>query len=163
VDIKKLKKIFEMVKENDITEFKIDDKNFELKIKRGTENNFNSNDLQALLSQSINNLPKDNVVNTRVINQKNIEKKNEDNLDLEKFHQILSPINGTFYSAPSPNDKDFIKVGDVVSAKQTICIVEAMKIMNEIKSDITGKVVKILVKNEENIKKNQPLVLIEKN
>jgi acetyl-CoA carboxylase biotin carboxyl carrier protein len=74
---------------------------------------------------------------------------------------IKSPIVGTFYSAASPDAKAFVSVGDVISKGQPLCIIEAMKIMNEIESDVSGKVVAILVKNGQPVEFDQPLFEIE--
>lgn len=75
--------------------------------------------------------------------------------------KIESPMVGTFYIAPSPTSPPFIKEGDSVTEGQTLCIVEAMKLMNEVKSSVSGKVKKILVKDGSTIKKGQALVIIE--
>lgn len=74
---------------------------------------------------------------------------------------IKSPIVGTFYRATAPDVKPYAEVGDVVKPGQVVCIVEAMKLMNEIESDVAGKIVKILVKNEEAVEYNQDLFLVE--
>ncbi len=74
---------------------------------------------------------------------------------------IKSPIVGTFYRAPAPDAPAYVEVGDVVKPGQVVCIIEAMKLMNEIESDIAGKIVKILVKNEEPVEYNQELFLVE--
>ena len=74
---------------------------------------------------------------------------------------IKSPIVGTFYRSPSPDAAPYIDVGDKVKPGQVVCIVEAMKLMNEIESDVAGTVVKILVKNEDPIEYNQELFLVE--
>lgn len=79
----------------------------------------------------------------------------------KKTHQVCSPIVGTFYRAPAPDADAFIQVGSRVSLGATLCIVEAMKLMNEIESDATGTVVKILVENGQPVEYNQPLVLLE--
>lgn len=79
----------------------------------------------------------------------------------KKTHQVCSPIVGTFYRAPAPDADAFIQVGSRVSIGATLCIVEAMKLMNEIESDATGTVVKILVENGQPVEYNQPLVLLE--
>ncbi|TAE29514.1 MAG: acetyl-CoA carboxylase biotin carboxyl carrier protein [Candidatus Kapaibacterium sp.] len=79
----------------------------------------------------------------------------------KKTHQVCSPIVGTFYRAPAPDADAFIQVGSRVSVGATLCIVEAMKLMNEIESDGTGTVVKILVENGQPVEYNQPLVLLE--
>lgn len=74
---------------------------------------------------------------------------------------IKSPIVGTFYAAASPDAKAFVSVGDVISKGQPLCIIEAMKIMNEIESDVSGKVVAVLVKNGQPVEFDQPLFEIE--
>jgi len=74
---------------------------------------------------------------------------------------IRSPIVGTFYRAPAPDAPHYVEVGDIVKPGQVVCIVEAMKLMNEIESDIAGKIVQILAKNEEPVEYNQELFLIE--
>ncbi len=75
--------------------------------------------------------------------------------------KITSPIVGTFYRAPAPDAPPFVEVGDRVKEDTTLCIIEAMKIMNEIKAEMRGKVVKILVENGMPVEYNQPLFLIE--
>ena len=76
-------------------------------------------------------------------------------------HQVLSPMVGTFYRAPSPDAKSFIEVGQSVSAGETLCIVEAMKMMNQIEADKSGFVTAILVEDGQPVEFDQPLVVIE--
>ena len=76
-------------------------------------------------------------------------------------HAVRSPMVGTFYSAPSPEASAFVKEGDTVSAGQTLCIIEAMKILNQIESDKAGKITKILVENGQPVEFDQPLFIIE--
>ena len=76
------------------------------------------------------------------------------------LHVVKSPIVGTYYEAPSPGSPPFIKVGDEVTVGQVLCIVEAMKLMNEIESDVAGEVVKILVTNNQPIEYGQSLFAI---
>ena len=74
--------------------------------------------------------------------------------------ELLSPMPGTFYSAPTPDDPKFVNVGDKVNKGQTLCIIEAMKIMNEIESEFDGIVTDIKVNNGEAVEYNQPLFII---
>lgn len=78
----------------------------------------------------------------------------------EELHIIKSPIVGTFYSAASPGTPPFVKVGDIIQAGQVVCIVEAMKLMNEIESDISGEVVSPLVENGQPVEYGQGLFAI---
>ena len=79
----------------------------------------------------------------------------------KKYHVIKSPLVGTFYRAPSPGAPPFVEEGDIVSKGQVLCIIEALKVMNEIESDINGKVVKILVENGQPVDYGQELFYIE--
>jgi len=76
-------------------------------------------------------------------------------------HAVRSPMVGTFYASPSPDASAFVKEGDTVSAGQTLCIIEAMKILNQIESDKAGKITKILVENGQPVEFDQPLFIIE--
>jgi acetyl-CoA carboxylase biotin carboxyl carrier protein len=78
----------------------------------------------------------------------------------ETLHTVRSPIVGTFYESPSPGSPPFVKPGDAVELGQVLCIVEAMKLMNEIESDVTGELVEILVKNGQPIEYGQELFTI---
>ena len=75
--------------------------------------------------------------------------------------EITSPMVGTFYSAPSPDAQLFVKTGDTVSVGTVVCIVEAMKLMNEIESEVSGTVTKVLVENAQPVEFGQPLFLID--
>ena len=133
-----------------------------------------TNDLKLEVSKNIIN---DNITDKpNLISQKNINENNESeseeettltekydigNLDEENLTTIESPLMGTFYASPGPDKDVFVKVGDIVNVGDTLCIVEAMKMMNEITSDIYGEIVEILVKNEELVEYNQPIFKIK--
>ncbi|HXE08907.1 MAG TPA: acetyl-CoA carboxylase biotin carboxyl carrier protein [Acidobacteriaceae bacterium] len=78
----------------------------------------------------------------------------------EDLHEVKSPIVGTFYESPSPGAPPFVKVGDTVEAGDTLCIVEAMKLMNEIESDVAGEIVKRIASSGQPVEYGQPLFLI---
>jgi len=80
---------------------------------------------------------------------------------VDTYKPIKSPIVGTFYRSPAPDAPPYVEVGDTVKPGQVVCIVEAMKLLNEIESDINGKIVQILVKNEDPVEYNQDLFLVE--
>ncbi|MBU0710447.1 acetyl-CoA carboxylase, biotin carboxyl carrier protein, partial [bacterium] len=75
--------------------------------------------------------------------------------------EIKSPIVGTYYQSPAPDAEPYVKVGDRISIGQPLCIIEAMKIMNVIESEVTGKLVKILATNAQAVEYNQTLFLID--
>ena len=76
--------------------------------------------------------------------------------------ELLSPMPGTFYDSPSPDDPPFVKIGDEVKEGQVLCIIEAMKIMNEIEAESSGVISKVLVNNSDPVEYNQPLYIISK-
>ena len=78
----------------------------------------------------------------------------------EELHMVKSPIVGTFYESPAPGSLPFVKPGDQVAAGQVLCIIEAMKLMNEIESDVSGEVVRLLVSNGQPVEYGQPLFAI---
>ncbi|MGF7058050.1 acetyl-CoA carboxylase biotin carboxyl carrier protein [Brassicibacter mesophilus] len=80
----------------------------------------------------------------------------------EDIYIVKSPIVGTFYTSPSPDSPNFVNIGDTVEKGQPLCIIEAMKIMNEIECEVSGKVVEILVENEDIVEYGQPLMKLRR-
>jgi len=76
--------------------------------------------------------------------------------------EVRSPLVGTFYAAPKPGADPFVNTGDVIGPDKVVCIVEAMKVMNEIKAEVAGKVVEVLAKDGQPVEYNEPLFLVEK-
>ncbi len=85
----------------------------------------------------------------------------EEESEESKYLIIKSPIIGTFYRKPSPDKPMFVNVGDTISAGDTVCIIEAMKLFNEVESEISGKIVKILVEESSPVEFDQPLFLVD--
>ncbi|GIV27916.1 MAG: acetyl-CoA carboxylase biotin carboxyl carrier protein subunit [Bacteroidia bacterium] len=83
--------------------------------------------------------------------------------DEKKYHVVKSPMIGTFYRSSAPDKPPFVNIGDIVEVGQPLCIIEAMKLFNEIESDVKGRVVKILVENATPVEYDQPLFLIDTN
>lgn len=81
--------------------------------------------------------------------------------DSSRYVEIKSPMIGTFYRTPNPDSDNFVNVGDTVSAGQTVCIIEAMKLFNEIESEVSGRIVKVLVENASPVEYDQPLFLVD--
>jgi len=80
----------------------------------------------------------------------------------DKLVEIRSPMVGTFYRAPAPDAPPYVREGDLIQPQKILCIIEAMKLMNEIEAEISGRVVKILAENAQAVEYNQPLFLVEK-
>lgn len=149
-EIKKLIKVFENA---DVTELSIQEGDLKIKIsKNGTKTSSVNNvippsfEMPASIPQTVVEQP-----------QEGSKEDKDDNL-----HTIKSPIVGTFYRAPAPDADPYVQVNDSVSDGTVLCIVEAMKLMNEIECDISGKIVQILVEDGTPVEFNQPLFKIEK-
>lgn len=78
----------------------------------------------------------------------------------QKWVEVTSPMVGTFYRAPAPSEPSFVEVGDRIRPSQTVCIIEAMKLMNEIEAEVSGQVMEILVNNGEPVEFGQPLMRV---
>ena len=157
--IKFIEKLAESMNENKIESVKYEDNNFEISLtKKRKERNviFSSPMAQPMAAVPSN-------VSQEVQVQEIVEPAPVQEASPEEISgtQITSPMVGTFYASPSPTAAPFVKEGDSVTEGQTLCIVEAMKLMNEVKSTVSGKVKKILVNDKDSIKKGQALMIIE--
>ena len=100
-------------------------------------------------------------IKTVSIDSSESESQNVDNKSASNGEKILSPMPGTFYGASSPEAETFVKPGDIVSKGDTLCIIEAMKIMNEIEAEKSGKITEVVAKNGDPVEFNQTLFLID--
>ena len=154
--IKFIEELAESMNENKIESVKYEDNNFEVSLtKKKKERNviFGSPIAQpAVASNVMQEVEVQEVEDSAPVQQASPEE--------ISGTKITSPMVGTFYGSASPTSEPFIKEGDTVTEGQTICIVEAMKLMNEVKSTVNGKVKKILVKNGDAIKKGQTIAII---
>jgi acetyl-CoA carboxylase biotin carboxyl carrier protein len=163
VENKDLKELLEILKNSGVTEFEMEKEGVKLKINRGA---FNS---QRIIEVPVNvqqNLPVAPVVadvapaQTDVIPAKKEQK--EANLESQEgIHIIKSPIVGTLYRKPNPKADPYVDIGSIVKAGQIVCIVEAMKLMNEIAADVAGEIVKIYVENSRPVEYGEPLFAIK--
>jgi acetyl-CoA carboxylase biotin carboxyl carrier protein len=152
---KELKELIEFLIEKDIAEFELERGDVKVKIKRGAAQTVvyapASVPAPALISESLSPV----AVPQAAPASPPAEPKVEENL-----HIVKSPIVGTFYEAPSPGAPPFVKVGDTVEVGQILCIVEAMKLLNEIESDAAGEIVKKVASNGQPIEYGQELFAI---
>ncbi|MAQ74673.1 MAG: acetyl-CoA carboxylase, biotin carboxyl carrier protein [Candidatus Marinimicrobia bacterium] len=95
------------------------------------------------------------------VNSPQIDTQKNEPLKSSSDENILSPMPGTFYAAPTPEAEAFVKSGDIISKGDTLCIIEAMKIMNEIEAEKSGKITEIVAKNGEPVEFNQTLFIID--
>ena len=139
---KKLEELVKFMKENDLCELEIEEEGRKIKLKKYTPTISEINLLQE----------KKEFASSEVTSQKETKKEN--------LIEMTSPMVGTFYRAPSPGAKPFVEEGDIINPGDVVCIIEAMKLMNEIKAEVKGEIVKILVENGEPVEFGQPLFLI---
>ncbi|OQX91017.1 MAG: acetyl-CoA carboxylase, biotin carboxyl carrier protein [candidate division Zixibacteria bacterium 4484_95] len=151
----KIKALIKLVEESNIAELEIWHWGKRIRIRKKITGNGNDSNLSNQLIEAID----DKKVKTNIEADETslIEPVATDKNLLE----IKSPMVGTFYRAPAPDAEPFIDVGERIVRGQTVCIIEAMKLMNEIESEYDGRVVKILVQNAQPVQFGQPLFLIE--
>lgn len=148
---KELKELIEFLKEQDIAEFELERGDVKVRIKRGMPVAI----APAALTISAPTVPTAATASPAPPSVAPPSKSPDEGL-----HQVKSPIVGTFYESPSPGSPPFVKAGDTVEAGQVLCIIEAMKLMNEIEADVSGEVVKRLVNNGQPVEYGQPLFSI---
>ncbi len=157
MDLDLIKKLIKVVEKSEITDFTVEEGDLKISIsKKQPETNFVSMPTAPAVAAQPAPVP---AVPQAVDSAP--EAKTEAVSEDEGLHEVKSPIVGTFYRAPAPDADPFVKVGDKVAVGTTLCIVEAMKLMNEIESDVSGTVVKILVENGTPVEYNQPMFLIK--
>ncbi len=155
MDLNLVRKLVKIVDTTGITDLEIEEDGLRIKVAKKIRNNqVNSQPQMVVQAESVS-------ATAAVIGEKAPAEKGEE--PTGNVHEINSPIVGTFYRAPAPDADPYVQVGDSVSPGTVLCVVEAMKLMNEIESDVSGKVVKILVENGNPVEYNQPLFFIEPN
>jgi acetyl-CoA carboxylase biotin carboxyl carrier protein len=155
MDINYIKKLFKLFEESKVSEFELEEKDFKLKLSKPIEYPHVVSQVAPLTATF---QPHHIHANEAVVEEKQSKESEEKSV---KYHEIRSPIVGTFYRAPAPDSDPYVKIGDTVQVGSVLCIIEAMKLMNEIESDLAGKVIRILVENGKPVEYNQPLFLIE--
>ena len=153
MDIRKVKKLIEMLEESNLEEIEIQEGEESVRLVKNKPNNLLSS--QPVYTESI-----------QTIEDRPTERSNEESEepaeDEDSGDLINSPMVGTFYSSASPGSKPFVSVGDHVNEGDVVCIVEAMKMMNEIKSEFSGEVLSINVENSQPVEYGQTLFEISK-
>jgi acetyl-CoA carboxylase biotin carboxyl carrier protein len=149
-DIKKIEKLIELMEKKGLTEIEIKKPFFKIHLKKGID--VSETTPRVLKEEKVQ------VTKKEEIKPEIKEKKEEEE---GKFYYITAPLVGTFYRAPAPDADPYVEVGTHVKPGQVVCIIEAMKIMNEIESDVEGIVREILVKNGEPVEYGQKLFKIE--
>ncbi len=148
-DLEYLEKLANIIYKNDLSEITLEDDEKAICFKR---------EKQQIVQTAIPAVVP-STVTSQVISAP-IEKQTEQKAN-HKGTPVTAPMVGTFYSAPSPDEPPFVKAGDNISIGQVICIIEAMKLMNEIEADVSGKITEICVKNGDTVEFGQVLMYVE--
>jgi len=167
MEMKEIQDILKLVNKTDLTEVEIEKEGFKLKIRRkAPESNVIYTTQPTTPVSSLPSTVSTPAVNTVTAPPSQAQSESESiqpESDSSNIATFRSPMIGTFYRASSPENPPFAKVGDTVQKGQVLCIIEAMKLFNEIESEVDGKIVKVLVENAQPVEYDQPLFLIELN
>ena len=145
--IKEIKDMINLMNENGLTELEIEKEGVRIRLKKGAGDSYEKTVEVSAKEAAREALPQG--------------PKGPDAAARKNAIEIKAPMVGTFYRAPSPEAPSYVNIGDKIEAGQVICIIEAMKLMNEIKSDVKGKVVDIQVENAEPVEFGQVLFIVE--
>jgi acetyl-CoA carboxylase biotin carboxyl carrier protein len=151
MDIKDIEHIIKMLKQNEVTEFELEQEGTRVKLARTPAGSYVHAEARMDLVPAVQQV----AVPVAAINGSGVQE------DLGRYVKVESPIVGSFYRKPSPDAEPFVKEGDVVSKGSTLCIIEAMKLMNEIESPTSGKVVKVLGAEGQVVEFGEVLFLID--
>lgn len=154
-----VRELVTILNKTDITELTLESGDVRLSIRK-SENRFAATPAAMPTSASVSTLPTTEYTATNPVAHTTTI---ADSLPTKKLIEITSPMVGTFYRSPGPDESSFVEIGDTVKKGHTVCIIEAMKLMNEIESEASGKIVEILVENTQPVEYGQVLMRIEAN
>jgi acetyl-CoA carboxylase biotin carboxyl carrier protein len=154
LDIKEIKSIVDLMKRSGLTEFQLEEKDFKIRICR------KSDEVQTIY-QATTPAPFPVQAAPAPAAQQHTPPAEPAAPVVDESKLIKSPMVGTFYISPSPESPPFVKLGDRVTGDTVVCIIEAMKVMNEIKADLKGQIAEVLVENGDSVEFGQPLFRIK--
>lgn len=161
MDYNSLKELIKAVSDSNLTSFEVEENGLVIKMSKEI-NVVQSLAGQGNIERTISRVQEEVLCDKKEVviveEQTTTSKESNDN----NTEVVVSPIVGTYYGAPGPNEKPFVSKGDKVRKGDTLCIVEAMKLMNEISADIDGTIIDILVENEDMVEYGQPIIKIRK-
>ena len=163
MNIKEIQKLIKFVSKSKAKEVSLELKDFKITIKTGDDGDKNQQTPVITPQNQPIIINKDDFVTEKkpeVFDKKSFHSKDEETID-EKLITVKSPIIGTFYRKPAPDKEPFIEIGKYVKEGDVLCVIEAMKLFNEIESEVSGKIVKILVEDSSPVEFEQPLFLID--
>ena len=150
MDLRKVKKLIELLEESGLSEIEITEGDDKVRITKGGKQVPQTNIVETI-QESETLTPNENI-------DEQAKPKNN-----AEFHEVKAPMIGTYYQSPEPDAEAFVKVGDPISDGDTLCIIEAMKMMNKIESDVSGTIERIMVQNGDPVEFDQVLFLVSKN
>lgn len=157
---KEIQDLIDFISNSGLAEVKIETDEFKLSIKKHADNTGSRIESSSTQHQATpQSAPQQTSQNTPQQPASPIQTQEEK--DAKNYVEIKSPMIGTFYRMPNPDADMFVNIGDSVKAGDTVCIIEAMKLFNEIESEVTGKIVKVLVDNAQPVEYDQPLFLVD--
>ena len=154
----KISSLIDILKDTDIDEIEISSFWGAQKIRVSNKKDINNH---SIISTQPDNSIKTEKMNESEVKTNTIKDENIVDNDISNYQTIKAPLVGTYYSSPKPDAPTFINVGDTIQKGQIICIIEAMKIFNEIESDYSGTVVEILIENGKPVEFDQDLIIIK--
>ena len=154
-DLKRVKQLVELMKTHDLTDIEIKQGESQITLRRGAQPVMLTN-----LPASVSTLPTPVSALPLGVSENAVPEKTALSQEADNTTFIKSPMVGTFYAASSPDAPPFAKVGDTVSPEKTVCLIEAMKVYNEIQAECSGKIVEVLAKNGETVEFGRPLFRI---
>ncbi len=163
LDFNEIRQLLATIAQTDISEVNLKSENFELTVRRGVHQA--SPEPVTVVSTPVS-IPSPDVssmqetVNRGALDAAKVGGQVDRDVKDSKLVEIYSPMVGTFYRAPAPGESPFVEVGDRIRRGDTVCIIEAMKLMNEIEAEISGQVMEILVENGSPVEYGQPLMRI---
>ena len=155
MDLRKIKKLMELLEESGIAEIEVKEGEESIKLSRNISSMTNMHVPQVIQQPIQTSQPSTNQQTS------NMGTNAVDDLNDEKWNTVNSPMVGTFYASASPESKPFVTIGQSVKKGDTLCILEAMKMMNQVQAESDGKIVEILVDNAEPVEFDQPLFVLE--
>ena len=163
MDFKQIKELIKMINDSSIGEIKIEDKEFKISIRHQSyHKKVSIASSAATFAAPVTPTPA--AENSAPATKDGTSEKQEEDAPSDaNLVTVKSPMIGTFYRASSPDKQPYLKVGDHINKDDVLCIIEAMKLFNEIESEVSGKIVKVLIENEAPVEYDQPLYLVDPN
>ncbi len=161
MNLKEIQDLIKFVAKSGIGKVEIEQEDFKITIQAAKKEKAEKQVIVQPAATAAMPAPTPQVTTPAATPQQVAESKKEESTDDAKYITIKSPMIGTFYRSPSPDKPPFVSVGDTIKEGDTICIIEAMKLFNEIEAEVSGKIVKVLVDDATPVEYDQPLFLVD--